>query len=79
MITNPNFMQMIAQQGGPRQMVINIIENQMQQNPLCANLLNLAKDNKEKEIEQIVRNAFRENGLDFDTEFRNFKSQFGIK
>lgn len=79
MITNPSFMQQIMQQGGPRQMVINIIENQMSQNPFCANLLNLAKDNKEDEIERVVRNAFKENGLDFDTEFRNFKNQFGIK
>lgn len=79
MIISPQFMQLIMQQGGPKQMVMNIIENQMSQNPLCANLLNLAKDNKEDEIERVVRNAFQENGLDFDTEFRNFKNQFGIK
>lgn len=77
---NPNILvQQVQAQGGPKQMVMNILENQMNQNPLCANLLNLAKDNKQDEIEMVVRNAFKENGLDFDTEFQNFKNQFGIK
>ena len=41
----------------------------MQNTPLGVNLLNLAKQNRGADIEQVARNLMREQGKDFDTEF----------
>ena len=46
--------------------------------PFAANLLQLAKGNKSGEIEQIARNLAKEKGIDFDTEFNNFKKTLGL-
>lgn len=81
MTTNMNPMQLISmakQSQNPKQFVYNIVENNMGNNPLFANLLNLAKSNKTAEIETVARNIFKEKGLDFDKEFNAFKQNFGL-
>lgn len=81
MTTNINPMQLISmakQSQNPKQFVYNIVENNMGNNPLFANLLNLAKSNKTTEIETVARNIFKEKGLDFDKEFNAFKQNFGL-
>lgn len=76
-----NMMQIISLMksgGNPQQMVLNMLEQQTENNPFAANLLQLAKGNKSGEIEQIVRNLAKERGIDFDTEFNNFKKTLGL-
>ena len=71
-----NMMQIISLMkngGNPQQMVLSMLEQQTENNPFAANLLQLAKGNKSGEIEQIARNLAKEKGIDFDTEFNNFK------
>lgn len=46
--------------------------------PLGANLLQLAKQNKTNEIEQIARNLFASKGLDFDKEFKAFRNNLNL-
>ena len=71
---------MIKQGQNPQQLMINILETQMQDTPLGANLLNLARTNNTAGIEQIARNLAAQKGIDFDKEFNAFKQQyFGIK
>jgi len=48
--------------------MMNLLQG-MQNTPMGVNLLNLAKNNRSAEIEQIARNLMREQGKDFDTEF----------
>lgn len=80
MAFNPmQIIQMIRSGQNPEQIVINILENQMQNTPMGKNLLNLAKNNKEAEIENIVRNIAEERGIDFDKEFTAFKQMLGVK
>ena len=80
MAFNPmQIIQMIKGGQNPEQIVINILENQMQNTPMGKNLLNLAKNNKEAEIENIVRNIAEERGIDFDKEFTAFKQMLGVK
>lgn len=80
MAFNPiQIIQMIRSGQNPEQIVINILENQMQNTPMGKNLLNLAKNNKEAEIENIVRNIAKERGIDFDKEFTAFKQMLGVK
>lgn len=61
-----------------KQMALSMLENQSSQNPFLANLLQLAKNNDTKGIEQFARNLVKERGLDFDTEFNKFKKQYNL-
>lgn len=81
MASNMNPMQMmqfIRQSGNPQQFVMNMLEQQSGNNPMMANLLNLAKANKTSDIEQVARNMLKEQGRDYDKEFANFKQMFGL-
>ena len=71
-------MQFICNSGNPQQMMMNMLEQQSGNNPMMANLLNLAKQNKTSDIEQIARNMLKDQGKDYDKEFANFKRMFGL-
>lgn len=70
---------MIKNGQSPEQIVMNVLENKAMENPMGNNLLTLAKDHKNKEIEQIARNYFSSQGRDFDKEFIAFKQMLGYK
>ena len=70
--------QMLKNGGSPQQIVLSMLNAQVQNNPMLANLVNLAKNNKTTEIEQIARNLFKERGMDFDKEYNNFRNQVGL-
>ena len=73
---NPADLIMMIKQGkNPQQLVLNILESNLAQvNPIAANLLDLAKNNRTAEIERVARNLCEQRGIDFDKEFNNFKS-----
>lgn len=73
---NPADLIMMIKQGkNPQQLVLNILESNLAQvNPIAANLLDLAKNNRTAEIEKVARNLCEQRGVDFDKEFNNFKS-----
>lgn len=76
---NPmDLIQMIKSGQNPQQLMMYVLEQRAQENPMYANLLSLAKNNQSKEIEQIARNVMKEKGLDFDKEFTNFKNNLGL-
>ena len=64
--------------GNPQQMVMMLMQQNMQNNPMFTNLLALAKQGKTADIETIARNICKENNIDFDKEFTNFKRNFGL-
>lgn len=72
-----NFMQMVRN-GNPQQMVMNMLQQNAQGNPMFANILSLAQNGNTQEIENIVRNMARERGIDFDKEFNSFRQMFGL-
>ena len=77
-----NPMQLIAaiKQGqNPQQLIINILERRMSNTPIGQNLLQMAKNNDTKGIEQVVRNLSKQQGVDFDTEFAAFCKMLGIR
>lgn len=63
----------------PQQLVLNLLENQFSNSPFGANLLNLAKQGNTQQIEAIVRNYSKSQGIDFDKEFASFCQMLGIK
>ena len=60
----------------PQQLLMGVLENQMGGTPLGQNLIQLAKQGRGAEIEQIVRNIYVQNGKNFDSEFNAFKRQY---
>lgn len=72
------FMQMMKNSGNPQQMVLSMLESRAGNNPMLYNLLTLAQQGKETDVEQIARNLMKSKGIDFDKEFGDFKNMFGL-
>ena len=76
---NPmQLVQMIKNGQNPQQLMMSILQQRSQGNPLYENLYNLAGKGKTGDIESIVRTIFKEKGLDFDKEFNSFKKTLGL-
>lgn len=80
MSINPaDLVQMIKGGKNPQQLMISILEDRVaDSNPFMRNLMSLAKEGKQEEIENIARNMLKEKGYDFDKEFKNFKDTYGL-
>ena len=66
---------MIRSGQNPKQIMLSILEEGVAaNNPMAANLLDLAKNNRTADIEKIARNLCAERGIDFDKGFNSFKS-----
>lgn len=75
---NVNPMQLIQLiKGGqnPQQLLMNILQQQGQNNPVLNNAVNLAKQGDVSALQMVARNLAAQRGLDFDKEFTNFKNQ----
>lgn len=77
MSINPmQIMQLIRGGGNPQQLVMSMLNQQSQQNPMYANIMKLAQNKDTAGLEQIARNLAQERGMDFDKEFASFKQNF---
>lgn len=74
-----NLLQAIRSGANPQQLVMGVLEGQMASTPMGKNLLQLVKENRTSEIEQIARNICAEKGIDFDKEFASFKQSLGYR
>ncbi len=75
---NPmQILQFIKASGNPQKFMLNMLQQQSN-NPIMANLIQMAQANDEKGIENFARNLMKEQGLDFDKEFNTFKKNLGI-
>jgi len=76
MNVNPmQLIQMIKSGRNPQQLIMNILQQQSQNNPILNNAMNLARGGDASALENLARNLAAQRGLDFDKEFANFKSQ----
>lgn len=76
---NVNPMQLIQLiKGGqnPQQLVMNILQQKSQSNPILNNAMNLAQNGNASGLQALARNLAAQRGLDFDKEFADFKNQF---
>lgn len=76
---NVNPMQLIQLiKGGqnPQQLVMSILQQKSQSNPILNNAMNLAQNGNEPGLLALARNLAAQRGLDFDKEFADFKNQF---
>ena len=60
----------------PKQMALQMLEQQAQVNPMFAQLLTLARNNDSQGIENMVRGFLESQGVDYDKEFNSFYSKF---
>lgn len=76
---NPTqLIQMIKSGKNPQQLMMNVLETQAQNNPIYANLTQMAKQGRTRDIEQFARNLAASQGLDFDKEFAAFRQRIGL-
>lgn len=72
---NPiQLLQLIKNGNNPQQLIMSVLKQQRNNNPIIQNATNLAKNGNISALEQIARNLAQQKGLDFDTEFANFKN-----
>lgn len=62
----------------PQQLAMNLLQQNMGNSPVGANLMQLAQEGKTADIEQVVRNLAKQQGIDFDKEFTAFKQMLGL-
>ena len=68
--------QLIKGGQNPQQLIMNMLQNQGQNNPILQNAATLAQNGNASGLEMLARNLAEQRGLDFDKEFANFKSYF---
>lgn len=77
---NPmQFIQMIKGGGNPQQVIMNMMRQNAENNPVLNNALNMAEKGDMKGIEQLARNLCNEKGINPDDAFNQIKGQFGMK
>lgn len=75
MNVNPmQLIQMIKNGQNPQQLIMGILQQQGNSNPIVQNAAGLAQSGNTRALQQIARNLASQRGLDFDTEFSNFKN-----
>ncbi len=76
---NINPMQLIQMiKGGynPQQLIMSILQQQNNNNPIVQNAVNLAQNGNITALRSLAQNLAAQKGLDFDTEFAKFKKSF---
>lgn len=77
MNVNPmQLIQMIKGGKNPQQLLMNILRQQGQNNPIINNAINMAQNGNVSGLEVLARNLAAQRGLDFDKELANLKNQF---
>ena len=76
---NPaQFIQMIKNGKNPEQLMMTFLQQNMGGTPMGDQLIQMANKNDTNGIERFARNYFKQQGIDFDTEFAAFKKTLGI-
>ena len=76
MNVNPmQLIQLIKSGKNPQQLVMGILQQQSQNNPILNNAMNLASNGNIPGLEMLARNLAAQRGIDFDKEMANLKNQ----
>ena len=60
----------------PQQLILDILQQQGQNNPIISNAVNMAQNGNTSGLQMLARNLAAQRGLDFDKELANLKNQF---
>ena len=70
--------QFIKAGNNPEQFVMTMLRTQSKNNPIMANILELAEHKNYQGVENVVKNLAKQKGIDFDKEFNNFRKTLGF-
>ena len=74
---NPiQLIQMMKSGQNPQQLLMSILQQNANNNPILQNAMNLAQNGDTASLEMIARNLAQQRGLNFDEEFAKFKQNF---
>lgn len=74
-MNNPmQMMNLLKGAKSPKDAVINMIKSN--NNPMVKNLVDMAEKGDNEGIEKFARNMFKEQGRDFDSEIKQFMTNF---
>ena len=73
-----DLIKMIKNGQNPQQLVLNMLQDSAQNNPMLSSLLEMAQNKDSNGLENFARNYVKSQGKDFDTEFKAFKDTFGL-
>lgn len=73
-----DLIKMIKSGQNPQQLILNMLQESAQKNPMTSNLLEMAQNQDSAGLEKFARNYVASQGKDFDTEFKAFRQQFGL-
>lgn len=73
-----DLIKMIKNGQNPQQLILNMLQESAQNNPMTSNLLEMAQNQDSAGLEKFARNYVASQGKDFDTEFKAFRQQFGL-
>lgn len=66
--------QLIKNGNNPQQLLMSVL--QQNNNPILKNAMSLFQQGNTSGLQMIARNLANQKGLDFDTQFANFKKNF---
>lgn len=79
MNVNPmQIIQLMKSGQNPQQMIMQLLSQQAQNNPIAANIFQMAQQGRTADIEAFARNYFASQGKDFDKEFNAFRQTYGL-
>lgn len=64
--------------GNPQNIVLNMIQRNMGNNPMMQNVYQMAQNKDEKGLEQFARNLARENGIDVEQGLKMIRDNMGF-
>lgn len=65
--------------GNPQQIAMNLIQQNMGNNPMAGNLMGMIKNNDAKGVEQMARNLAKNRGIDVDQAIQAISQEFGAR
>lgn len=77
MNVNPfQLIQMIKGGQNPQQLIMNILQQQGNNNPILQNAANMAQNGNISGLEMLARNLAAQRGINYDQAFSEFKNYF---
>ena len=73
-----DLIKMIKNGQNPQQLILNMLQDSAQNNPMLSSLLKMAQNKDSSGLETFARNYVKSQGKDFDTEFKAFRDTFGL-
>lgn len=79
-MNNPmQMIELLKSTGNPQQMLMTMLKNQSNKNPLLGNVLNMIQNNDSNGLEMLARNLANERGINADEAIMQIKNNFGIR